>query len=446
MSLGDFENISLLGDGAYSTVYKVKRKSDGQIYALKKVKIGGLSDKEKENALNEVRILASIKNPWVICYKESFIDTDSQSLWLVIEFADDGDLFQKISRSNNGFEEAFIWKVFIQITKGLKALHELSIMHRDLKSANVFLNKDGTAKLGDMNVSKLTDMKGLNYTQTGTPYYASPEVWKDQPYSIKSDIWSLGWVLYEMITFKPPFRASNMEGLFKKVSKGLYQPIPKKYSVELSTLIRALLKGNPDKRPTCEEILQTPSVRKKAILYFPDQEEELDNNELLKTIVFPKNLMYLTDQLPKPSYEDDEIDEGFEEHIKWSTLPHKPNKKYSENFSRVLSRSKLSTQGKRSEQATSEYTNMENKSRSSHSKGSKNISQAQQIMKNNLNYQEMIKKHNVKNHKILDVVWLLITFRTNWSARIWAWTSIRIKLGFTIWATIELPRWLARQN
>jgi len=122
-------------------------------------------------------------------------------------------------------------------------------MHRDLKSANVFLNKDGTAKLGDMNVSKLTDMKGLNYTQTGTPYYASPEVWKDKPYSIKSDIWSLGCVLYEMIAFKPPFRASNMEGLFRKVSKGLYQPIPKKYSTELSNLVRALLKANPDKRP-----------------------------------------------------------------------------------------------------------------------------------------------------------------------------------------------------
>lgn len=63
MSIDDFENLSLLGDGAYSTVYKVKRKSDGKIYALKKVKVGSLSEKEKENALNEVRIIASIKNP-----------------------------------------------------------------------------------------------------------------------------------------------------------------------------------------------------------------------------------------------------------------------------------------------------------------------------------------------------------------------------------------------
>jgi NIMA (never in mitosis gene a)-related kinase len=71
-----------------------------------------------------------------------------------------------------------------------------------------------------MNVSKKTNKRGLNYTQTGTPYYASPEVWKDEPYDIKSDIWSLGVVLYEMITLRPPFQADDMAGLFKKVCRG----------------------------------------------------------------------------------------------------------------------------------------------------------------------------------------------------------------------------------
>ena len=100
--------------------------------------------------------------------------------------------------------------------------------------------KDGNAKLGDLNVSKVAK-KGLLYTQTGTPYYASPEVWKDQPYDSKSDIWSLGCVVYEITTLKPPFRANDMNGLYKRVLKGLYPKIPSKYSQDLNTMIKSLL-------------------------------------------------------------------------------------------------------------------------------------------------------------------------------------------------------------
>jgi NIMA (never in mitosis gene a)-related kinase len=112
----------------------------------------------------------------------------------------------------------------------------MDIFHRDLKSANVFLyhnnpsddidvfdtNEGGThemAKLGDLNVSKVAK-EGMLYTQTGTPYYASPEVWKDLPYDSKSDIWSLGCVVYEICALVPPFRAENMDGLYKRVLKG----------------------------------------------------------------------------------------------------------------------------------------------------------------------------------------------------------------------------------
>lgn len=92
-----------------------------------------------------------------------------------------------------------------------------------------------------MNVSKKANSEGLNFTQTGTPYYASPEVWKDEQYNFKSDIWSLGCVIYELITFSPPFQAEDMQGLFKKVIKGNYPRIPKTYSKDLSNLIKLLL-------------------------------------------------------------------------------------------------------------------------------------------------------------------------------------------------------------
>lgn len=117
----------------------------------------------------------------------------------------------------------------------------------------MFLFNDRTAKLGDLNVSKITK-KGLGYTQTGTPYYASPEVWRDQPYDAKSDIWSLGCVLYEIITFKPPFQASDMQGLYKKVLKGAYPRIPRNYSEDLAITVKNLLQVSAHLRPTCSII------------------------------------------------------------------------------------------------------------------------------------------------------------------------------------------------
>ena len=147
-----------------------------------------------------------------------------------------------------------VWKIYIQVVRGLKALHDIKIYHRDLKTANIFLMKDGSAKLGDMNVSKVAK-KGLLYTQTGTPYYASPEVWSDKPYDHKSDIWSLGCVLYESVTLKPPFRAEDMNGLYKKVLKGIYPKIPNVFSSELAQIIKAMVQVQPQMRPSCDTIL-----------------------------------------------------------------------------------------------------------------------------------------------------------------------------------------------
>lgn len=105
------------------------------------------------------------------------------------------------------------------------------------------------AKLGDLNVSKM--VKSLCQTQTGTPYYASPEIWKDQAYDKKSDIWSLGCVLYEMIALKPPFRASDMEGLYKKVIRGFYSRLPPEYSSDLNVVLKMLLQVAPHLRASC---------------------------------------------------------------------------------------------------------------------------------------------------------------------------------------------------
>ena len=316
----NFEILEKLGEGSYSTVYKVKRKIDNEIYALKKVKLLNLNGKEKTNSLNEVRILASIKSKYVISYKEAFFDEKDSTLGIVMEYADNGDLYQKIveyKKRKIYFEEIDIWKIFIQLVKGLKALHDLRILHRDLKSANVFLFKNGNAKLGDLNVSKVAK-RGLGYTQTGTPYYASPEIWKDLPYDNKSDIWSLGCVLYEMITLHPPFIAKNMDDLYKKVLSGDVSALPNKFSNDLYEVVCLLLKINQNKRPNCNEILNNALI-KKRIEFFKsmNNNENGENNldmddkeeqDLLKTIHIPKNLLFLPTHLPKPNYKKSKIE------------------------------------------------------------------------------------------------------------------------------------------
>ena len=307
-TLNDFRIEKKLGDGAFSQVYSVTRISDKTKYALKKVKMGKLSEKEKQNALNEIRILASIQHPNVIGYKEAFFCQKDGCLCIIMEIADGGDLLQDIEkrkRTGQKYKEKEIWHYFIQIVRGLKALHDLKIIHRDIKCANIFLTKDGVVKLGDLNVSKVAK-KGLLSTQTGTPYYASPEVWLDKPYDNKSDVWSLGCVLYEMITLLPPFRAQSMAGLAQKVTKGVYERIPSHFSADLSQMIRSCLQVLPANRPTLDKILVTPGLLNHvtgALEELDIKEEDCDEQaNLLKTIRCPRNLNMVTANLPAPQY------------------------------------------------------------------------------------------------------------------------------------------------
>ena len=306
----NFQIINKLGNGAYSEVFKVRRVEDNKIYALKRVKLKNLKEKEKCNSLNEIRILASIKSPFVISYKEAFFTDSDKSLNLVMEYADSGDLYRKIKHYKKYklfFEEKDIWKIFIQITRGLKSLHNLNILHRDFKSANIFLFSTGEAKIGDLNVSKIMN-KGLGNTQTGTPYYASPEVWNNSPYDCKSDIWSLGCILYEMLTLNPPFNADDFEGLYKKVMAGKYNKINSRYSEDMNELLKLLFKIDPKERPNCDEILKLDFIRKRIDFFKAEAGLDfnsidiMDDNELLKTIRLSKNLVGLKDKLPKPNY------------------------------------------------------------------------------------------------------------------------------------------------
>lgn len=150
--------------------------------------------------------------------------------------------------------------MLIQLLCGLKALHDLKVMHRDIKTANILVSKSGAVKLADFNVSKVVKNDGLLKTQTGTPYYASPEVWQDKPYNYKSDIWSLGCVMYEMATGRVPFKAADMKGLYKKVIRADYPPLSSKLSKDIREIIMWMLKVEPAARPDCQQILNSKKI------------------------------------------------------------------------------------------------------------------------------------------------------------------------------------------
>ena len=312
-TLNDFTIERVIGKGSFGSVFLVKRKLDQKLYALKSVFLDKLNKKEQENSVNEVRLLASVSHPNVISYKESFFDEKNNSLNIIMEYADNGDLHTEINKKKkelDKFEEKIIWLYAIQMIEGLKALHDKKIMHRDLKSANIFLSKNKLlCKLGDMNVSKVIKEKVLT-TQTGTPYYASPEVWRDEPYSYKSDLWSIGCVIYEMCALEPPFNGKDLDELFENVCKGKLKRINTRYSEDLWNMILMLLQNDVEKRVNCDEFLESELVKKKikelknnqdinyeAYLLEKNIKLKNENDVLLQTIKF-KNFNELKDNLP----------------------------------------------------------------------------------------------------------------------------------------------------
>ena len=131
-------------------------------------------------------------------------------------------------------QEAKIWKFFIEMCLGMNYLHSHKILHRDVKTINMFLGKNDTVKIGDLGVAKLLNQTAnMTNTVVRTPYYLSPELCEEKPYNHKSDVWSLGCVLYELCTFKHPFEANNQGALILKIVRGKFAPIPSSYSSEL---------------------------------------------------------------------------------------------------------------------------------------------------------------------------------------------------------------------
>ena len=164
-----------------------------------------------------------------------------------------GDLAQMIKKQKDKggyFSEDIILSWFTQICLSIKHIHDRKILHRDLKSQNIFLTKQGIVKLGDFGIAKVLQTTAeVAQTIVGTPYYLSPEIIENHPYNFKSDIWSLGVLLYEMIALKPPFNGGSLHILALQIVRGVYQALPGHFSDNLRKLVSMLIVKDPSRRP-----------------------------------------------------------------------------------------------------------------------------------------------------------------------------------------------------
>ncbi|XP_060267046.1 serine/threonine-protein kinase Nek1 isoform X19 [Ovis aries] len=263
--------VQKIGEGSFGKAILVRSTEDGRQYVIKEINISRMSNKEREESRREVAVLANMRHPNIVQYRESF--EENGSLYIVMDYCEGGDLFKRINAQKGIlFQEDQILDWFVQICLALKHVHDRKILHRDIKSQNIFLTRDGTIQLGDFGIARvLNSTVELARTCIGTPYYLSPEICENKPYNNKSDIWALGCVLYEMCTLKHAFEAGNMKNLVLKIISGSFPPVSLHYSYDLRSLLSQLFKRNPRDRPSVNSILEKGFIAKRIEKFLSPQ-------------------------------------------------------------------------------------------------------------------------------------------------------------------------------
>ncbi|XP_033096914.1 serine/threonine-protein kinase Nek4-like [Anneissia japonica] len=263
-----YDKVKVVGKGSYGEVWLVKHKKDKKHYVVKKLEIRNASKKERIAAEQEAKLLSKLRHPNIVSYKDSFESEDGH-LYIAMGYCDGGDLYNKLKEQKGAaLEEKQIVEWFVQIAMALQYMHERNILHRDLKTQNIFLTKSKIIKVGDLGIARVLDScNDMATTLIGTPYYMSPELFSNKPYNHKSDVWALGCCVYEMTTLKHAFNAKDMNSLVYKILRGKMPAMPKQYSVELIDLIKSMLHQTPDKRPSVARILRNPFIKKHIALF-----------------------------------------------------------------------------------------------------------------------------------------------------------------------------------
>ncbi|EEY15723.1 G2-specific protein kinase nim-1 [Verticillium alfalfae VaMs.102] len=294
-----------IGHGSFGVIRKVRRKADNFVMCRKEISYLKMSAKEREQLHAEFQILSHLRHENIVGYFHREHLKSSQDLHLYMEYCGNGDLgriIKNLTVKGERAKESFVWSIFSQLVTALYRCHygtnppeagnnamglfsnvvrpkvpagTMTILHRDLKPENVFLGEDNSVKLGDFGLAKMIQSHDFASTYVGTPFYMSPEICAAEKYTLKSDIWSLGCIMYELCAREPPFNAKTHFQLVQKIKEGKVNPLPDIYSPELMGTIKDCLRAKEEALAQREKELQSKMERFEAEKDYTRQ--EIDN-------------------------------------------------------------------------------------------------------------------------------------------------------------------------
>lgn len=260
-----YKEVRLLGRGNFGAAFLVEKLDDpgrGEMRVMKKIHLQELSEEEVKGAKKEAECHAQLDHPRIVKYYESYSD-EKMDLCIIMEYCAGGDLAKVLREADKPIPEPQVLTWFIQTCEALYYCHyRRGLLHRDIKVQNIFLTADGNVKLGDFGIAKVLEATTeMALTVVGSPYSISPEICQNLPYNYKSDIWSLGCVLFELCTLRHVFEGANLLAIAWQIVQSSVPPIPETYSPDLRQLVNQMLSKAPEDRPSIRNILEMPFIR-----------------------------------------------------------------------------------------------------------------------------------------------------------------------------------------
>lgn len=255
-----FQLGNCIGRGQFGSVYRALNLNTGQMVAVKRIRLEGLKEEEVTTLMREVDLVKNLSHPSIVKYEGMGRDEDHLSI--VLEYAENGSLAQTL-KAFGKLNERLVASYVVKILEGLHYLHTSDVVHCDLKAANILTTKNGNVKLSDFGVSlNLRAMEREIKDVAGTPNWMAPEVIELKGASTKSDIWSLGCTVVELLTGRPPYSeiANSMSVMFRIVEDAM-PPLPDNCSELLQDFLKMCFQKDPSARPSAEMLCEHPWLK-----------------------------------------------------------------------------------------------------------------------------------------------------------------------------------------